>query len=452
MTVSREELMISILKAFIGMALFYLLGEAFVLTTESSSGYFSLGVGGVSLILFVSMIVAFFYHETINAPILVVVFFWFFYMFGLVFRPIIYEQNISSVNGYAIVLSFFIALIGAFIIKDVKIERTKIATTFPPPSALSVVLGMSLSVSLVSALVWYALKGDVPVFSEETNIVRTTNNYYPIRQLIFTSAPAFWVAICYPLYIRRYRVRMVVYFLITSFLLLSTGYRSFPLGFVLISLIIAYRRGYFGTVNLKMVLAVLSLGVVVLGYGSFRNQQTLESDDTRTNLAVTFQAFFNRPTALQDISEAFPNTEPFSGLMLYARSFGFLLPGRQQGVGSWLKEDILELNFVGGGYNPGILGEFYIIGGYPAVLSGIFLWGLLLAILVRRTSSLNPYRSVTSSMLLFFVALSISPGLSTSVVTVTYYYFILVVISIANSTLKYSGSHISDNGLSCHQR
>ena len=283
----------------------------------------------------------------------------------------------------------------------------------------------SLGITIAAAFLWYSLVGGPPIFSNQINIARTTNSYFAVRQFMFFAPVAFWIALCYPSYVLKISFFSLCILSLQLSYFFSTGYRTFPVGFVLISIIILFARGFITKIDIRFTIMTAVLGYAVLSFGVYRNSLTLEFTDTRTSVAQAFQAFFNRPIALQDISDVFPFYEPHTGISLYERGFGFLIPGKNLGVGAWLKEQVLNASFVGGGYNPGLLGEFYIVGGYSALFLGIFLWGAMLTYFIRMSSNRAPVISVAGAILAFFTAISISPGFATSIVTVFFYMLFL---------------------------
>ena len=419
----------STFKWMYGFILFFVFGYFFSEYESLGRELFSFNYFVVLLLFLFSFYIVVKNEFNLNATLIVVVFFWFFYLVGLFIRPFFFPHDISMLNGIAIIVSFFIAVLGSVIYPN-NFRLAKSNGFEKTPKNMKLMLFIGFAITVCSSLVWWALKGGIPIFKSNINIERTTNNYFAIRQLIFTAPASFWLALCFPRFFLINRRIMLFYFFVVSFCLLSTGYRSFPLGFFLVSLIIAYKMRYIPKINLKTISMLTIVLFFVLLFGVIRNQQTINVDDTRDSFAVAAQTFFNRPSGLQDMTNVFPRYFDHTGIGLYTRSFGFLLPGKQMGVGLWLKQEVLNADFVGGGYNPGILGELFIVGGYPAIFSGIFMWGVAISASLRLASSTNPFKVCSGAVLSFFIALSISPGFSTTIVNLTYYLVVLLIFSI----------------------
>ena len=99
---------------------------------------------------------------------------------------------------------------------------------------------------------------------------------------------------------------------------------------------------------------------------------------------------------------------------MYLMGFGFLMPGSQEGPGAWLKNDIFKAVFVGGGYNPGLLGEFYINFGPIGTTLGMLFYGMALGYFLNLGESQKNLSVALSSVWTFYLLIALSPGLGNS--------------------------------------
>jgi len=293
--------------------------------------------------------------------------------------------------------------------------------------------------SLMFSLLWFKKIGVVPIFAKDIDYARTelAKGTFVLRQLMTLAVPAFFLGIFFFIEERRKEL-IYFYFALVSFLLLSQGYRTFMLSFWLICVLILARI-HPAAVNVKKLLITsIVVLVFVFAFGIYRyKSDVMNLSSDKTNLMVAAQLFLVRPMSLQMIGKVFPTQVPYQYLDFYIRGLGFLQPGTQTSPGMWLKNEVFSLDFGGGGFNPGLLGEFYLSFGIIGIMLGMFSYGLALAIIYNKYSrTSNPLLVVCSSILYLYLLIALSPGVATVIVSIVWYalltlcYYVLLKLNV----------------------
>lgn len=149
---------------------------------------------------------------------------------------------------------------------------------------------------------------------------------------------------------------------------------------ILMILIYNFRRN----IKNSTVVLIAILGILLLiGMQIIRGQRSNETIGFSKSLLNTLQ---NGSVNLQYLQNAFPEREPYQNGYTYLINLIMLLPGEDIDFTLWLK-DKLNLDFVGGGVTPTIIGESYINFGNIGAYIILFLVGILINYLDNKYSS-----------------------------------------------------------------
>jgi oligosaccharide repeat unit polymerase len=208
--------------------------------------------------------------------------------------------------------------------------------------------------------------------------------------------------------------------------LASSGYRNGAAAVLLTALVVfsyAVRR----IKGQQVAVFVLAFSLLIGAYGFFRNQGTVTWEMAGIWQRVlheiglphfTFTTIWNR----------FPSDLAFFRGRGMTLTFLALAPGQQPVLGPLLKE-LLGLQYAGGGFAPSILGSFYLEFGTPGIVVGMFLCGLVLALLygwMRRRP--NEYRVIVYSFVLVYCLEAIRDGMLKDIFPIWF----LIVLFVVN--------------------
>lgn len=125
---------------------------------------------------------------------------------------------------------------------------------------------------------------------------------------------------------------------------------------------------------------ILSIGLIVflllalMGYVRYSGSFQMDKKSIASRIYSELNLY---SSLLYETTEHFPSQRQFLGWNGFIQPFRAILPGRQKAVGDILKEDVLKLDFRGGGFMPSILGGFYINFGMLGIVIGMFLCGFI---------------------------------------------------------------------------
>ncbi len=208
--------------------------------------------------------------------------------------------------------------------------------------------------------------------------------------------------------------------------LAASGYRN-GVVFVLPTALVAYSYLVRRVKGWHVALLLSVFVVLISAYGLFRYQGTIVWDTVAIVRHLLFEVSVV-PVGLVTIVDKFPSEIDFfygRGMLL---GFLALAPGKQVVLGPLLKE-LLGLDYVGGGFSPSVLGSFYLEFGWPGIVGGMFLWGVLLTFLFQRLRRRPAeYTVLFYSFVLVYSLVAIRTGLLKDIFAVWF----LVVLSIVH--------------------
>lgn len=368
------------------------------------------------------------------------VFYIFYYLSGVYFLSYMHPGVLGEDSISLIVISFFLSALGVKLAVHGR-KGPEVVRGVVGKKKLLLILHFSMLFSIVCAVSWYVRIGSIPIFAKDVEYARIelARGTFLHRQLITTFIPFYLVYLASEIKERasnpskkRSYFWLGVYFIIGSFLLISQGYRTFMLSFWFIS-ILTVNGIYRNFISRKALLALVSLVICfVLVFGVYRfysSEFNSARDDSVAELV--FANFYVRPIALEEVAEVFPGNYSYQYFETYIRGFNFLVPGAGKGVGVWLKEDILGKDFAGAGYNPGVVGEFYLSFGMTTLFALMVFYGWVIGaasrIKVFRDDKLNV---VVSSSVSFYLILAMSPGISVSILPILWSFCSIIAVSM----------------------
>jgi oligosaccharide repeat unit polymerase len=218
--------------------------------------------------------------------------------------------------------------------------------------------------------------------------------------------------------------------IIGMLVLLANGYRNEIVAFIVSALAIYnYTRQRVGVKDVLVAVLVLLLGIA--GYALWRAGQS-----TISATAVIDRAWHEIALPLLTMEvmiQNVPRTIPYMHGKGVLMTFVALLPGEQQVLGPWLKQQ-LGLTFPGGGFPPSVLGGFFLEFGEGGILSGMFAVGVVLQMVytwMRRNPS--DYSVVFYSFLVTYLIQGIRDGLLKDSFPVWFLLFITMLHLIIRS-------------------
>jgi oligosaccharide repeat unit polymerase len=298
----------------------------------------------------------------------------------------------------------------------------------PRRLALATALLFAFSATLSA---WIMLRTGIPILSSDVETSRTLilpqvggYVYYLARTI---AVPSLLAIVYFFLHRRRLsnpaRLLWLAIAALGLLALAASGYRN-GVVFVLFTAVVAYSylvrrvRLWYAAVFVAVLL------VLVAAYGLFRSQGAIAWDTAAIARRLLHEVAVV-PVGLANILDKFPSEIDFfygRGMLL---GFLALAPGEQPVLGLLLK-DLLGLDYAGGGFSPSILGSFYLEFGWPGVVGGMFLYGLLLAFLFQRLRRHpSEYPSLFYSFTLVYSLVAIRTGLLNDIFAVWF----LVVLS-----------------------
>jgi oligosaccharide repeat unit polymerase len=284
-----------------------------------------------------------------------------------------------------------LAYLGGALLGLVPVPRWRALGSFQPkwiPQRVRIVaLSLLVFSGLITLYIWS--RTGIPLFLSETEMARTQiigrvggYLYYLARGMTVPVALAAVYVLSH--FQRMARSRKLLWSALaggSSLILLSSGYRN-DAALVLLTALIMYGYTVRRVKVRKAALIISVLLVFIAAYGLYRLQGQVAWDETAILDRLMHEIGLPAPT-FQRVLQAFPSTIGYfrgRGMLLM---FLTLLPGEQPALGPLLKE-LLDLHYVGGGFAPSILGSFYLEAGSLGIVVGMFLSGLLLALLYRR--------------------------------------------------------------------
>jgi len=208
--------------------------------------------------------------------------------------------------------------------------------------------------------------------------------------------------------------------------LVASGYRNGAI-MVLLTALIAYSYLVRRVTVWQAAISISFLVILLAAYGFFRARGGIAWDVVGV-VRQLFSEVAVVPYNFATIRDNVPSVIGFfygRGMLL---SFLALAPGEQQVLGPLLK-DRLGLDYAGGGFAPSILGGFYLEFGWVSLVVGMFLCGLILALLYRRLRERPAeYPALFYSFTLVYSLIAIRTGLLTDIFAVWF----LVVLSLVH--------------------
>lgn len=352
----------------------------------------------------------------------------FYYLFGVYILAFLYPGALSGSAICLIVFSYFFSVLGVRLSLRRQQSLTLEGGVYSRGNVIKW-MHVAFIFSVMAAISWYLRIGVIPIFAQDVEHARIdlASGTFLHRQLITTFIPFYFCALIAYMSMRmegvgskRLQYWLIFYFLLGSFLLISQGYRTFMLSFWFIGLLIA-NKVYVNFLSKKSLIAI---SVFVIGFvfifGLYRfYSANLNSDRSDSVAELLFANFFVRPIAVEEVADAFPANFPFQYFSTYIRGLNFLIPGEDKGLGVWLKEDVLGKEFAGAGYNPGVVGEFYLSFGPSAIFVMMFLYGWVIGAFAKFSLFKdNVLNIILSSSVSFYFMLALSPGISVSILPI----------------------------------
>ncbi len=272
---------------------------------------------------------------------------------------------------------------------------------------------------------WIWQIGEIPIFSSDIEYARTVKaeGTYHIRQLTTLAVPVYYMMLAVVLNRKRALLALILTGLLLIGCIALQGYRTFFVSIIAVSAMIAYRvrKELFNVPFLVLSAVVMFLASVAYGYSRYLSGITTVKNMMNV-YEYTAQNFFIRTTSLQRIVEYFPASEPYQYGYFYLRGFNFLIPGKQTGPGEWLKKEVFNLDFAGDGFNPGIIGEFYLNFGVLGIIFGMMFYGFIItASYGMFARGKSPGKLVFGACAYFYILLAMAPGLATTIVMLVWY-------------------------------
>lgn len=248
-------------------------------------------------------------------------------------------------------------------------------------------IGILIFILSLSAGTFYFLRaGQIPLFSDNKEAARVAamsfsgNGYLLYLFTLGVLAPAF--ILMHQLAQKGLRALISPLFLAITLtlaaLLLFTGSRRYSIWLFI------YALGTFhythARIPIRSMILVSLLGLLFINiFEMFRNPESETTESIATAFAYRFLIY---GANLEKIFSIFSEHQAMLG-STFLMDVMTILPGRQVDYQMWLK-DLAGLDFEGFGLPPTIMGDLYINFGYPGVILGGFLSGIVLRILYIR--------------------------------------------------------------------
>jgi oligosaccharide repeat unit polymerase len=197
-------------------------------------------------------------------------------------------------------------------------------------------------------------------------------------------------------------------------------------------------------INLNKVFAVgiiFFLLFILMGYFRYHGTFQIKEKFLLSRLYHEINLYSN---LLYKTTEVFPEQKNFLGWKGFIQPFKAILPGTQKSIGNILKEDIMEMEFRGGGFMPSILGGFYINFGLWGVLIGMFLCGL-----VSKALYLNMLRRKDefSTILFSYVSVYFISAIQGMVLGEIWPIYVVFIFFVTNKYCRKEYNKLSKNNL-----
>ena len=288
------------------------------------------------------------------------------------------------------------------------------------------VLSIAYIISLMAGICYFGINRDLLRANLEGNRTAALSGNGII---IYTmELPIVIIPMVYDLYFESKKLgkpqvscrTLVVMAIVSSFVLLFTGYRA-PIMTMYICLIIMYaKKNNISGSKVVRYGIICMLAVFILGAG-----RTLISGGGFAGAASFMTNFYVNNINLKYVFNTFPEKVPFQHGYTYLINLLMMLPGPDPDFTLWLKEQI-GISFSGGGVTPTIMGEIYINFGFGAIFFGMFAFGMF-GVIVNKYAHRNNY-SFMAAYYIWQYAHCASGGIANVMVPVILYTVVYKVI------------------------
>lgn len=341
--------------------------------------------------------------------------------------------------GYAIYPSNLVGLgyvsliLGIFLTRDFN-HGVNRATENSWPRAMKnrPLMAFLFMICLLLSLALFA-SGGIPILAEDVNEAKLSlfsgRGYLGV---FFRGLGIISLAVLHDACITRWRTRLRISHtlaVLVTFFILITGQRSSTLIFLgeYLSMYFLFNRRRFSFTEIVKVtvLVVLFLGAM----GSYRHQEL----DFEPIISEVGHILLIRPKNFELITERYDKLRFYHG-KLYFHNLKKLLPGKQEGLGTDLKNELFphrsdmpEL----AGVSVTIIGEAYMNFGEAGVIGVMIALGMVLSLAYKKMIS-NPtfMRSAFYLTLVFAMAGAVSSGISNKIVHLIFFWFWIAIVGL----------------------
>lgn len=320
------------------------------------------------------------------------------------FDPLGLSEDTVYIKIYELVLIGFTSLyVGFFwvyfLFKKLTFRKLSAQSIYDPiisSAGYSTTMYLLLFVGTLSAVLFFARSGVIPLFAADKNEARVAtmevsgNGYLQFLMTVMNYYVMFQFASLYinnkHRLIPTIKYKIYIFSAYIFFIYLLTGSRRYSL--FLIIYVVLIRNYLFRYVRLKnLFLIVVMLVTLVIAFEIFRESS---SDTTQSvGLALIYKMVVYISN-FKNIYSFIPSEVPFQHGKTILMDFLTILPGKQIDYQTWIK-DVTGLSFKGFGAPPTIIGDLYLNWGRNGVFIGMFFLGSFLEfaylLLVRRNIS-----------------------------------------------------------------
>lgn len=274
------------------------------------------------------------------------------------------------------------------------------------------------------AIFLYITKNINFIFQDfENNRVLAMQGNGVLLYFSYMMLPSIWMLYyCHLNYSKNKKI--YIYICLSVFLLLFVGFRSRILELILLLIVI---RNDYKPFKLKK---LLKFGFGLLGLACvLQLARIYVSSGIKANSLDSFMnTFFVNSINMKYIFNTFPNKMPFQYGYTYWLGISILLPNNSLDATLWLKQ-VTNIQFNGGGLTPTIIGENFINFGYYGIYIGMLIYGCLFKIMDNRFGNSKNINKVIYYTFVFYMARSVSSGLSNWIITIIWFFVVEYVIT-----------------------